>query len=290
MTATGHAYTLIPEFLPGVAGRLFSLFYQPIQWTNPKHIVVFFPPFAEEMNKSRRMVSLQAQRLASMGYGVLLVDLFGTGDSDGDFADARLEIWRQDMETVRTFLLQKHEIERITLWGLRLGALLAVDSLASFSDFPTNLLFWSPVLKAEQAMTQFLRLRLAADMVQGAEVKETTKSMREQLLQGDSLEVAGYRLSSELVLAIDTLDLTRYASVRSIPIGWIEIVPSLERPLPVPVQQLHDTWQQAGASVDLHRVAGQTFWNTPEITIIPELLQLSASCLEGGQSGMNHVA
>src|SRR3546814_1526626 len=49
-----------------------------------------------EMNRSRRMAALQARALAALGIDVLLLDLFGTGDSAGDFRDARWEIWRED--------------------------------------------------------------------------------------------------------------------------------------------------------------------------------------------------
>jgi hypothetical protein len=46
------------------------------------------PPFAEEMNKSRRMIAEVGRRLEGSGVGMLLVDLFGTGDSEGEFAQA----------------------------------------------------------------------------------------------------------------------------------------------------------------------------------------------------------
>ena len=49
------------------------------------------------MNKSRRMAALQARAFAEMGFGVLQIDLFGCGDSSGDFSDARWDIWKQDL-------------------------------------------------------------------------------------------------------------------------------------------------------------------------------------------------
>ena len=62
------------------------------------------PPFAEEMNHSRRMATLQAHRLAALGIDVLVVDLFGTGDSAGDFADARWETWQEDAKAAVAWL------------------------------------------------------------------------------------------------------------------------------------------------------------------------------------------
>ncbi len=53
------------------------------------------------MNKSRRMAALQARAFAAMGFGVLQIDLFGCGDSSGDFSDARWDIWKQDLAIAR---------------------------------------------------------------------------------------------------------------------------------------------------------------------------------------------
>ena len=54
-------------------------------------------PFAEEMNKSRRMVALQASALADAGYAVLQLDLDGCGDDSSGFADASWEGWCSDV-------------------------------------------------------------------------------------------------------------------------------------------------------------------------------------------------
>jgi alpha/beta superfamily hydrolase len=64
-------------------------------------------PFVEEMNKSRRMAALQSRSLAARGYSVLQIDLFGCGDSSGDFADASWEIWVQDVVLGAQWLSQR---------------------------------------------------------------------------------------------------------------------------------------------------------------------------------------
>lgn len=42
--------------------------------------IVYIHPFAEEMNKSRRMAALQARALTLAGFAVLQLDLIGCGD------------------------------------------------------------------------------------------------------------------------------------------------------------------------------------------------------------------
>ena len=76
-----------PFFLDRASGSLFAIHHRA--GAAPCGTVLFIPPFAEEMNRARRMVALQARDLAAAGWDVLQLDLFGTGDSQGDFGDAR---------------------------------------------------------------------------------------------------------------------------------------------------------------------------------------------------------
>ena len=80
-----------PQFLAlddREAPRRFAVLHWPAEPRVPLGLVVHAPAFAEEMNKSRRMVALQARALAEDGLAVLLVDPLGCGDSPGDFGDA----------------------------------------------------------------------------------------------------------------------------------------------------------------------------------------------------------
>ena len=78
-----------PFFLSGPAGRFFAIYHPPRAERDASEDVIFIPPFAEEQNRSRRTATLQAELLAEIGVGTLLIDLFGCGDSAGDFSDAR---------------------------------------------------------------------------------------------------------------------------------------------------------------------------------------------------------
>src|SRR5689334_9630124 len=75
--------------------RLFAVHW-PAAAPSLRQAVLVLPPFAEELNKCRPMLAAQARALAAAGLDVLLVDLFGTGDSDGEFVEARWERWQQD--------------------------------------------------------------------------------------------------------------------------------------------------------------------------------------------------
>jgi len=75
-----------PFFLPASRGERFCIFHPAAGAL--RGAVLYLHPFAEEMNKSRRMAALQSRMLAARGIAVLQIDLFGCGDSSGDFGDA----------------------------------------------------------------------------------------------------------------------------------------------------------------------------------------------------------
>ena len=70
-------------FLPADRGARFVLF-QPAQRDVSRGTILYVHPFAEEMNKARRMAALQTRAFADAGYDVMRIDLYGCGDSSGD--------------------------------------------------------------------------------------------------------------------------------------------------------------------------------------------------------------
>ena len=103
-----------PLFLEGAQGRLFALSYHPAQLQTHRHGVLIVPPFAEEMNKSRRMLSQQARLLAEDGYLTLLLDLYGTGESDGEFSDASWAGWCEDLMCGYRWL-REHGVDSVSV-------------------------------------------------------------------------------------------------------------------------------------------------------------------------------
>ena len=73
-------------------GRRFAVYHAPAV-DQMRGQIVYLHPFAEEMNKSRRMAALQSRALASAGFAVRQLDLLGSGDSEGDFGDASWDLW-----------------------------------------------------------------------------------------------------------------------------------------------------------------------------------------------------
>ena len=267
-------------FLPAQAGQRFGLFYPPAGETC-RGALLYLPPFGDEMNKSRRMAALQARALAAAGYGVLMIDLYGCGDSSGEFAEARWNIWKQDVALGCRWLEARLAMP-VTLWGLRLGATLALDYARDVAHPLRGMLLWQPVTNGRVFLTQFLRLLGARAMVSdgGGAKPAGTGELRTALLGGTMLEVAGYELSPELAAAIDALDVASMAP-GACPVAWFETASSADRPLPPALTRLLDSWRAGGADVGLQRVLCAPFWATQEIEEAPALLDATVSVLSG---------
>lgn len=264
-----------PLFIAAGRNRLFALFLPPSADTPPRGSVLYVPPFAEEMNKSRAMAVSAARAFAAAGWGVLLPDLFGTGDSEGDFGDARWEGWCGDLAAAAAWLAQRCPGASV-VWGLRLGALLALDAVQRGALDARAFLLWQPTSSGEQALTQFLRLRLAATLRDGE--PETPASLRARLAAGESIEVAGYALHPELAAAIDACRASPPAPDR--PTAWIEVVAESGRALSPGARRTLDAWTASGCAVQASAVVGEAFWGTQEIAAAPALIAPSLAFLQ----------
>lgn len=260
-----------PFFLKTESGECFCLYHVPHPDKPCYGVFIYIHPFADEMNKSRRMAALQARRFAAMGYGVLQIDLFGCGDSSGEFKDARWAIWKQNLAAARQWI-EQHTVAPISLWGLRLGALLALDFAKDSEKAIDKIVLWQPVINGKLFLTQFLRLQLASKMLSGdTEKKISVQTMRESVSAGHLLEVAGYELAPDLVVAIDNLSLTELMITNGA-VYWFEMTAEAGRPMAPASARIASAWKNTGNNLQIHHVVCLPFWAAQEITECPELI------------------
>jgi exosortase A-associated hydrolase 2 len=266
-----------PFFLQIDPGRRFCLYHAPQVEKECRGAFIYIHPFGEEMNKSRRMAALQARAFAAMGFGVLQLDLFGCGDSSGDFSDARWSIWKQDL-AVASAWLEERVSAPVSLWGLRLGALLALDFARGAEKNLAQIILWQPVLSGESFLTQFLRLRLVNEMLAGDDGRKTggTKAFRASLKAGASLEVAGYELTPDLAGEIDSLKAAELVVMKS-PVHWFEMVAEPGRTISPAGAKVVGGWKQREVELYLHLVPCLPFWATQEIAECPQLVSATTN-------------
>jgi exosortase A-associated hydrolase 2 len=243
----------------------FRLVYEPAG-RKPLGTVVFVHAFAEEMNKSRRMAARMARLLAGDGWRVVQRDLFGCGDSSGEFADARWADWVHD---VNDELAQALPQRPVWLWCHRAGALLARSALEARPD--AALLLWQPVLSGELHLQQFLRLHAGARIVGSAKPHGGATPMQ-QLRSGSAVEVGGYQLQPELAMSLERarFDLPDGYRAR---IVWLEV--SVDEPPGLSAQsnRVLSRLRQCDLSVESEAVHGPLFWQTVEIEDCDALLE-----------------
>jgi exosortase A-associated hydrolase 2 len=225
------------------------------------------------------MAALGARRLAAHGYGVLQIDLAGTGDSAGDFGDARWDAWKQDLDMGAAWLRARLDAP-LTLWGLRLGALLALDYARTATSPLAPLLLWQPVASGSTYLTQFLRLRTANAMLgDDAAAQNSTKALRAALEAGQTLEIAGYDLTPALARAIDGLPAPDTLAP-PVPAHWFEVLGAPgQAPGPV-AGRVKSAWEAQGTPLHVHTVAGSSFWATTAVSTCPALLDATVDALE----------
>ena len=267
--------TVMPEvfFLPAAVGQRLCVHFPPRG--RPRGRIVFVHALGDEMNKSRRMVSLQARSLSEAGYAVLSIDLLGCGDSSGDFGDATWSAWIDDV-TLACGWLRRAADAPLWLWGMRAGALLAVDA-ASQLDEDCRFLFWQPAVSGRVLLQQFLRFKAAGDMAEGR-AAAVMADLRQRLDAGEAVDIAGYTLCPQLAQGLERALLT--PPLRARHVEWIEVSARSDGQLTPAAVRSIDAWRQAGCSVRGHVVNAPPFWQTIDIEDAPALLDVTLAAME----------
>lgn len=252
-------------FLPASAGHLHLGCYGELQG---RRVWLYLPPFAEEMNLSRAIVSRQARAFAERGEAVVCLDYFGTGDSEGAFEQGSVQSWLKDIRILIDWLRAQGAIS-VCLWGLRFGALMAVEYLAENPGSGIDrLLLWKPVLDAKSMMGQFFRLKQVSESLQGGDKVDWLERVR----QGETIEVAGYPVTPVLLEAMSALKITPEQLPELPPTLWLEA--GAERISPV-VAKLAAQWPEQ--RLILQSAAAPRFWQSPDCYHACELIQQTLS-------------
>lgn len=258
-------------FLPAAGGeQRLCLFHAPAG--APRSRVLYLHPFAEEMNKSRRMAALACRALAEAGHAVLQLDLRGCGDSSADFGDASWADWQADVRLGLEWLDNRLPDAPLWLWGLRAGGLLAAADWGR----AVNYLFWQPMTSGKLALQQFLRLKLAAELASGAS-KGLMDAMKTELAAGRPVEIAGYRLASALASGLEAAKLAPTGTPGRV--EWLELSTREDAVLTPVSEQAIKAWQDAGWAVRSQIVPGPGFWATSEIELAPALVSRTVEAL-----------
>ncbi len=225
--------------------------------------VLILPPLFEEMNLSRAVLAKVAQHIAASGTAVYMMDYAGTGDSEGEIDEVDSELWLQNTLDVGHWLSQQG-VDQIILLGVRFGALLQLhfqQSLHNAFNIKAQIV-WKPLTSGKNLSNQLLRLKHTNHVLAGGEKVD----WRGRIQQGETIEVAGYPINERLLSSIEALALSPELAPLSA-LDWLELGTKMLSPA-------LGKFQQGWPQVRFSPIAGQTFWQSPDIYAEPALYQI----------------
>ncbi len=182
----------VPIYLATERGALFGMLHEPKERLKPAVLIV--PPFGYESVWAHRSLRLFAESFAASGHLSLRLDLFGTGDSDGDDRSPDLvEAWIESITAALRFLDEQNGGRGVVLFGVRLGALLALEAVERSKDLVVGGLLLAPVHKGRAFIREIRAFRALQDM--GIQKPE----------EGTE-EASGYVLRAQTLAALQELE------------------------------------------------------------------------------------
>lgn len=265
------------HFLGPRGSKTFVLLRRPSGRPSGRTVLVV-PPFAEEMNKARRLVADTAEQLVAGGTAVLQPDFFGTGDSDGEFREATLDRWLADLGATCQWSAQQGFAVSAAL-AVRLGC--AIVSRAVTEQVLPHVdrsVFWQPVLDGNKFLKQFLRLRVAASMM-AEDRKESVREIRSRISDGETVEVAGYPLTDRMCAGLEELVVERMPAELG-DVTWIELTSDdVTLATPPTTPSILDSYRMRGGGASIRRLQGAPFWTSIETVRNPDLANATMDAL-----------
>lgn len=136
-----------PFFFGDTRSQLYGVFHKPAG-VSKKQGVVLCAPLGQEYMRSHRAMRQLAMMLSRNGYPVLRFDYRGTGDSSGEVEEMSFPDWVEDAGVAIDELKDTASVDTVSVIGLRLGCVTAVQACANRTDV-TSLVLWDPVLSGE---------------------------------------------------------------------------------------------------------------------------------------------
>jgi len=262
-----------PFFLPTRHGKLYGL-HLPAQ-TPARAQLLWLPAFAEEANCCCRHIARAARECQQRGYDSLLLDLSGTGESDGELADADWTIWQENTLDAVAWL-RARSAAPIWLVGVRAGALLAA-ALARGEQAASQLagvVTWQPVSSGRAVLDGFLRLAMTAGWTNGnggnggEGASAVLSALRARLAAGETVEVAGYAMNAAMATALAREDFVQNFP-STLPVACMEFRSEAQHS--PALLRLNESLQKAGVAVRSSVSIAAPFWQAHEAALTPGL-------------------
>lgn len=149
-------------YLTSQGQPLFAWLHETGEATTGKHGVLICQPWGHEQIHSHRALRHLADALAAAGMLACRFDYHGTGDSAGSDEDPdRVATWLANIRDAIEWMKAEQGCSQISVVGLRLGALLALQAVAEKPV--SNLVLWAPVTTGKSYVREMQVLHSIGD-------------------------------------------------------------------------------------------------------------------------------
>lgn len=150
--------------------------------------------------RSHRCTRQLAMQLAAKGFNTLRFDYFGTGDSEGNSLDSSVNQWQTDIGLAARELQDASGCNRIALFGIRTGALLAQQAWQSKQVQAQALISWD----APASGHDFMQLMRFHDQASDGH-KNARRTRDAKLPSHADYELCGHAWHAKLAEGIEAL-------------------------------------------------------------------------------------
>ncbi|WP_286264231.1 serine aminopeptidase domain-containing protein [Thalassotalea atypica] len=225
--------------------------------------VLCLPSITEELNLARAVLAKQCQSFAENSIDSFILDYTGTGDSEGEFEEYTADDWLQDIIAAGKWLLEQG-YKKLVLLGVRMGGLFLVahQELLHQSLPISGQILWKPVTNGKLFINQLIRIKQASQLMGNATQKV---NWRNEILAGNSTEIAGYLLTKAMVEGIEQLAITKESDWQ-VPTYWLELASETITPA---TKRLTENVK----NIITQPLKTPAFWQVPEVFNLPQLNQ-----------------
>jgi uncharacterized protein len=214
------------------AAPLFGIYRPPRVSVARNAGVLLCPPIGLEYLRTHYAIRLLAKQLAAVGFHVLRFDYHGTGDSSGEVGTGQFQMWVDDVVLAARELADICGAADLTMVGLRMGAVFALEALARQGAGARGIVLWDPVVDG-------------ADYLAALESMHLQMGARRAQVPPSSDELLGARYPEDLRMAIRRVDLAE--EVGQVRAGGAALVVSEDRPeYGVLLSRLRREWPDTG--------------------------------------------